>query len=679
MDFDLAKRHDKEVEKRRKEAKRKLEQQRREEQIQSAMEKDYREREEERLREAEEERRRLEKEAAMNDGIRYRARLRPYPASRTDDRLELPASALEMLEQQHAIEKGELLTFAVCVPGAGRGSDLGLGRTHAGVAEFTAEEGTVGVPPRVALCLTKGAGIETLGAVSLVEIRFVRLPRSSKSRVKLQPRGEGFHAQGREAVRVDLEKVMQEALRGHIALTEGDWLPIRHDGTTIELVVKELDPEPQLALLDTDLTVEVLPSEQTEAELKAEEERQALAEAAVREAERREQARLERCKMKAMALPAEPEQGSSVVQMLIRLPDGVRLQRRFARDATFAHVLDWVESEPGAHVEPGDFRLVQKWPGHSKVMGPSEATETLAGLKFGRQEALFLQPSEIDAGGETSEPIAAAIEEAKDVAGPTMPSARPPVLEGINENGNEWAAAEERAHRIIDQRLEGGDETPTAAISKQPELEELKGTELVGVFERLVAFGMPPPEAAAASKKYSAQLKELSEMGFHDWPEAVRLLDKYDGRLLRVANLLSEQDAETSQLPTAPKAPSMVTGPAPAALPTSVGSAPVKDSGAGLPKEVVAARFKELLASGMKPGEAATEAIAQVRQEQNAAKAAESAGASGTDDATETTTDEKLRELASMGFVDEDRNRALIQKYAGRMERVVEALCSGGN
>ena len=37
--------------------------------------------------------------------------------------------------------------------------------------------------------------------------------------------------------------------------------------------------------------------------------------------------------------------------------------------------------------------------------------------------------------------------------------------------------------------------------------------ELVPVFERLVALGMPPPKAAAASKRFAPQLKELAEMG----------------------------------------------------------------------------------------------------------------------------------------------------------------------
>ncbi|CAK0908257.1 unnamed protein product, partial [Prorocentrum cordatum] len=79
MDFDLASKHKKEVEQRRREAKRKLEQQRKDENLQAAMERDFRQREEERLQQAEAERQRAQREALLNDGVYYAARLRPYP------------------------------------------------------------------------------------------------------------------------------------------------------------------------------------------------------------------------------------------------------------------------------------------------------------------------------------------------------------------------------------------------------------------------------------------------------------------------------------------------------------------------------------------------------------------------------------------------------------------------
>ncbi|CAK9087779.1 unnamed protein product [Durusdinium trenchii] len=223
-----------------------------------------------------------------------------------------------------------------------------------------------------------------------------------------------------------------------------------------------------------------------------------------------------------------------------------------------------------------------------------------------------------------------------------------------------WAEAEEKAHAQLDRRLDG-EELPDA--SAEPDLPEVRGADLVPVFERLVALGMAPPKAAAASKRFASQLKELGEMGFEDWIQAVDLLQRYNGRLLRVANALSEA-AEAEIAPPAPP-PAVPAVPAPA-VPAAPAAARV-----AIDKEQVTAKFKELVASGLEPNDAATQAIQLVRQEMAEAvpepppPPVQATGA----------LEEKLRELLSMGFADEARNRALLAKYAGRMDRVVEALC----
>ncbi len=53
-------------------------------------------------------------------------------------------------------------------------------------------------------------------------------------------------------------------LRDSLALSEGDWIPLRHEGRTYHLVVRRLEPEPALLLLDTDVEVDLLPSEAVE-------------------------------------------------------------------------------------------------------------------------------------------------------------------------------------------------------------------------------------------------------------------------------------------------------------------------------------------------------------------------------------------------------------------------------
>lgn len=674
MDFNLSKKHSKEGEQRRREAKRKLDAQRKDAEVQRAMEEGQREREEQRRVEEMEERQRAEEEALLNDGVRFIQRLRPYPTARADDKLVLPPSALEALERQGALDGG-ILTFGVALP-AGPAKAAG-GRTHAGVAEFIAEEGTVGVPPRVALCLTRGVGLDSLAAVGTVEVRFTRLSRSPKSTVKFQPRGEGFHAGGKDAIRMDLEHVLLQTLRGHTALTEGDWLPIRHEGVTYELVVRELHPEPQILLLDTDLTVEVLPSEQTEAEVRAEEERIAREQAAAREAEEREQARILRAKQKALALPPEPAAGPEVVQLLVRLPEGGRLQRRFLRENVFQQVLDWVESEEQTKVRAGEFHVVQKWPGHMREFGTAEAGQTLAAVGFARQEALFLQrmgeaeveaaPMEVDTQAAVSRPEGL-VEYWK------PPPAAPAVASAADTSA--WAMAEESAHAALDRRIEG-QESPSNVLRSEPMLQDLQGEDLVNVFERLVAFGMPPQEAAQASKKYSAQLQELAGMGFVIGPEAVLLLDKYQGRLLRVANALAESMAESGG-----EAPAFHTSPAPAApaAPAAIAApvAPVAASAPALDKAAVTAKFQELVRTGMDPNEAATEAIKILRAEATS-RAEATATTAVTSEAPLPNAEvfaEKMTELATMGFIDESRNEELLRKYAGRMERVIEALCA---
>mmetsp|Transcript_52807 Transcript_52807/g.97733 ORF Transcript_52807/g.97733 Transcript_52807/m.97733 type:complete len:670 (+) Transcript_52807:112-2121(+) len=666
MDFSLSDKHSKEVEARRREAKRKLEEQRRDQKLQAAMETELKEREEQRLRELEQERQQAEAEARLNDGVRFRHRYRPVPVNRTDDRLTLPPSALEALEQQRALDGG-VLTFAVVLPNGTL--------THAGVAEFTAEEGTVGVPPRVALCLTKGAGLATLAAVEMVEVRFVRLPRAAKCTARLQPRGEGFHAGGIVAVRMDLQHILHESLRGHIALTEGDWLPIRHNGVTYELVVRDLTPEPKLALLDTELEVDIMPSEQTEAEIRAEEEARAEAERARQAEEEKEQERLRRAARKAASLPEEPAAGPDVVQILLRLPDGQRLQRRFAKSTLLGVVLDWVESEPSSHVTTEQFCLVQKWPGHCREIGSSESSKTLSEIGFARQEALFLQHLATEE--QTSEPeVESAQVDNNGPAGTQSQDAQPIRLASRKQlqGGaaaptvavDAWTEAEQRAHEMLDQRLEGK-VSPSHHVSEDPELEEVRGQELVDVFERLVAMGMKPQDAAAASKRFAPQLKELGEMGFGDWPRAVQLLDKYHGRLLRVANLLAEDQMTDEPTPMDVSPPSP---PVPTPAPAQQEQTARKAMPPGLE-----AKFKELVAAGMKPAEAATTALRLLKEQASAPPPTETTPAVEPPAVTADGFSSQMAELVAMGFTDADRNAVLLRKYAGRMERVVNALC----
>merc|ERR1712137_812220 len=396
-------------------------------------------------------------------------------------------------------------------------------------------------------------------------------------------------------------------------------------------------------------SVEIMPSERTEEELRAEELRKVREEQARIDAEAAEQARLNRAADKAALLGAEPCSGVDVVQILLRLPSGGRLQRRFHRDTHFKSVLDWVESQPESNVSPELFRIVQKWPGHCRELGHSNSMETLASLGFSRQEAVFLQHLS-DADTQEGEKGRDEVQSIDDVRNSTLDSPMSPALRSPRKlaasQRSVWSSAEETSHQMLDRRL-NGEETPTSDGGNQ--LEELHGQELVEVFHRLIAFGMPNVEAAFATKRFASQLRELSEMGFHNWPRAVQLLEKYNGRLLRVANVMSEEDLQESTVDSvAPASTTMDTS-----IPDSAVAPPSTTKGNSTSDDVEIAQF---------PPHTWSETHSQSEPHSQS---------EGPD-----LYDTYLAELAGMGFPDVERNRQLLKKYACRMDRVVEALCS---
>jgi len=290
----------------------------------------------------------------------------------------------------------------------------------------------------------------------------------------------------------------------------------------------------------------------------------------------------------------------------------------------------------------------------------------LSALGFARQEALFLQHLGIPDAGDGEADSSRDIETPANAAAVSLTTPTIPAPVG----GGQWSAAEERAHEALDRRLEG-ESTPTAATRNEPELERIQGTELVGVFERLAALGMQPQQAAAAAQRYGAQLRELGDMGFENWIEAVELLQRYGGRLLRVANLLSERAATGGD---GLGEEQTFASPAPAPVTVASSREPVTTGAAPLDRDAVQAQFQELVRNGMLPNEAATRAIQMTRAAPATSPASAPVEETDPPPPAAGADEEKLGELASMGFVDEERNRLLLRKYAGRMERVIEAL-----
>lgn len=121
--------------------------------------------------------------------------------------------------------------------------------THAGVLEFTAEEGYVELPPHV----WRNGGFSDTSREA--RVRYVRLPKGKYA--KLQPEGRDF------AVVLNHKAVLETELRQHASLTQGDLLTVQHGGVEYGLRVLELKPQTSVSVLETDLEVDVVGSLET--------------------------------------------------------------------------------------------------------------------------------------------------------------------------------------------------------------------------------------------------------------------------------------------------------------------------------------------------------------------------------------------------------------------------------
>jgi len=152
-------------------------------------------------------------------------------------------------------------------------------------------------------------------------------------------------------------------------------------------------------------------------------------------------------------------------------------------------------------------------------------------------------------------------------------------------------AARERNARNDDGAMELDEATKIEA-----ERRDLDGAEKAALFRDLVARGLSNQLAAHAAQRYSSQLAELAQMGFADDAAlSVSLLDKYNGRLLRVVNALSDA-REANPNPPPPRPASF---------------AP-RDAASQNQQARVAAAFKRHVAAGLPPNEAAAAALREV-------------------------------------------------------------------
>ncbi|GLI69109.1 hypothetical protein VaNZ11_013656 [Volvox africanus] len=379
-------------------------------------------------------------ERERNKGVFLRVELQALPADegvaltkgvkRSKDKLILPPSVGSALLAQDASKNGALLfqvaTSSASTSTASGAAGPGPSRTHAGVLEFTAPEGTVLLPRKVVQSLYGSLDAQPHGTVI---ISYRRLDKGSY--VRLQPMCHGFH----DALGDGLREALEAELMGHSTLTEGDWITVGHGGRDWPLRVQELQPNDAISVLDVDIAADVVPSLEAEEYLRRWEEEQRQQEArlaqlakeraareAVEAAERAAQEAaeaIERAARKAAeaaaaeaaaaaraavrerlaaSLPSEPDVSpsssslESVLTCAFSLPDGSRISRRFTIGTAVQALFDFVDSRGAGGWERGSYQLVTRMP--RRVVGAEAAAEgwTLRDLGLaGGSEAFLLE------------------------------------------------------------------------------------------------------------------------------------------------------------------------------------------------------------------------------------------------------------------------------------------------
>jgi len=317
------------------------------------------------------------------------------------DKVLLPPSTLQQLMNKvPSSQMPQPMLFKISVAGTNSSGK------HVGVLEFSAPEGTVVVP----LWVMRSLGISD-GTEMLVET--AELPRGTFA--KLQPLSEDF------CELQDPKGTLERAISGvYSTLTKGDAISMWHDGKELELFVIELQPADAVCVVETELEVDFAPAYINEEEQRrraealaeemrlreAEEQRQfdeavaaAAADAAAAEEARRLAAEQEALALAAArksareeaaaALAAEPPPSAEATTVLVRMPDGPRISRRFLKNTSLQAVRDWVEASSPPERPMRAFDLVSNFPRF--VASLQNADLTLDSSKLHPQATFFVK------------------------------------------------------------------------------------------------------------------------------------------------------------------------------------------------------------------------------------------------------------------------------------------------
>ena len=310
------------------------------------------------------------------------------PALSEGDRILLPPSALDTIMRlvpSSRMPKPMLFSLAIA------GSDKPL--RHAGVLEFSAPEGSVVVP----LWIMKAMGV---GDADACIVSSATLPKGTFA--KLQPLSEEF------VTLEDPKGTLERAITSSFTtLNKGDSIVVPVMGLEIEVFVVELQPADAVCVIDTELEVDFVRSvineeEQINRAAELEQERMIEAQAAAALAQA-QQAAEDAAKAKeaeeaaaakaaaeaqtaaarevtAAALPEEPAAGADVTTVLVRMPEGPRISRRFAKGDPLSLVRTWVVASSPAERPMAKFELVSNYPRFAASEANASTTIEAAGL-----------------------------------------------------------------------------------------------------------------------------------------------------------------------------------------------------------------------------------------------------------------------------------------------------------
>ena len=328
-----------------------------------------------------------------NDGVLFRGELLPVVApeslamergiKRASDKILLPASVGRQLLDQDAHRKGGGGYFFEL-------ESLETGRrTVSSVLDFSAAEGFVALPKKVARCLF-GLG-KTNGDLSSEEfdwenrmagplkVTYKRLRKGT--RCVFQPRVKAFQIALNANPDIDIKVCLESCLSAYSCLAVGDWvpvtLPVDNGPREFDLRVKELEVDGEAvdarSIIDTDLEAEVHPSIETEErmfqeelrarQLKEERARDAHEAALVQEAEtaaRVEALREASTRLREIPEPVAGEAG--VTSVMVRFPDGNKCTRAFRAGDPAWLLFCFVDANGASGLMPGEYKLVSQYP-----------------------------------------------------------------------------------------------------------------------------------------------------------------------------------------------------------------------------------------------------------------------------------------------------------------------------